>query len=153
MLSISRGELRGFAGTSKGMPMYAKEMCMYMADNDMLKVDTDGVTCLRKTPELSKPGSRGMLIMASSMHTIIQSKIDKLPPRASVVLRCASVLGYRFSQSMLLEMVAAELEMHHSPEEVMNELKQALNILAKKSLLQEDTSVSNHDAKALCKVR
>ena len=133
--------------------MYAKEVCTYMADNDMLKVDTDGVTCLRTTSELSRIGSNGRLGMASSIQSIIQSKIDKLTPRASVVLRCASVLGYRFSQSMLLEMVAAELKAHYSPDEVMDEFQQALEVLAKKYFLQEEPCVSKHDVKGLWKVR
>ena len=133
--------------------MYAKEMCTYMADNDMLKVDSDGVMCLRAPAELHKIGSHGILSMAPSMNNIIQSKIDKLSPRASVVLRCASVLGYCFSLSMLLEMVAAELGMQYSPEEVMNELKQPLKMLTNKSFLEQEPSVSNHYVRGLWKVR
>ena len=133
--------------------MCATEICTYLADNDMIKVDNDGVTCMRSNLELARLGSHGILSMASSMNNMIQSKIDKMSPRASVVLRCASVLGYCFSLGMLLEMVAAELDMYYSHGEVMKELKQALRVLAKKSFLQEQPCFSHHDEKGLWKVR
>ena len=132
--------------------MSAKEICTYLADNDMIKADADGVTCLRTNKELSSLGSNGILSMASSMNRMIQSKIDKLTPRASVALRCASVLGYCFSVGMLLEMFAAELDMYYSRGEVMKELKKALKVLSHSSFLEEEPSVSLHGEKGMWKV-
>ena len=62
-------------------------------------------------------------LVPPSLHAMVQSEIDQLPPAPSMVLRCASVLGMQFDTAGLLGMVDAAVA---SDEETLGQRLQAL---------------------------
>lgn len=87
---------------ARGIPLHAKELCKWLADNSMLEVDQHGNTGLRKAVKADA-------FTPPSLHNIVRAHIDQLSPRLGTVLRFASILGYTFDTQVLHGLVKDEL--------------------------------------------
>ncbi len=88
---------------SEGTPLYIEELIYALFDRGVLVRD-GGVRLAHPLESVSLP---------ATLHGILASRIDRLPPQQKELLQVASVLGQEFSEGTLQQMAArpsAELE-------------------------------------------
>ncbi len=80
-------ELLGIVAQAEGNPFFIEELLSTLIDRDLL-VCTDGQWELAELP----PG----LILPDSVHALLASRIDLLPPREKAALQAGAVIGRTF---------------------------------------------------------
>lgn len=78
----------------KGVPLRIREFCKWLKDTSRVMVDGDGVARLHGSTKVAdfKPPSR---------QSILRANVNQLPPRHTMLLKCASILGHRFECHLL----------------------------------------------------
>jgi adenylate cyclase len=111
------GQVQDFiAARAGGNPLFVEEIARNLVDRGLLVRGTDGWTCTAACQGVEVP---------PSLHGLLLSRLDRLPPDARRVLQEAAVLGAEFDEALLLATASAP-----------DTLRLALDRLAEADLIQ-----------------
>eukprot|EP00004_Rigifila_ramosa_P015825 TRINITY_DN3703_c0_g1_i1.p1 TRINITY_DN3703_c0_g1~~TRINITY_DN3703_c0_g1_i1.p1 ORF type:complete len:1880 (+),score=473.42 TRINITY_DN3703_c0_g1_i1:814-5640(+) len=88
-----------------GNPFYTLELALSMQAQGYIVVDSSGKCTLSS--------SANDISLPQTIHDIVLSRVDRLPPLAQFVLKVASVIGITFAPSLLLSIYPIEEQKPH----------------------------------------
>jgi tetratricopeptide (TPR) repeat protein/class 3 adenylate cyclase len=114
-LDASTELIRGVLGAERVSPRLAEQLHDRTGGNPFFLEETcqalreDGTVTVRDGEAITANDS-GTLVLPASVHAVIRTRVDRLPPAARDTLRVASVIGREFARPVLETVVGAGID-------------------------------------------